>query len=189
MEIRNMKDLSPEIIELIQSEYMKRVIQKLYYPKESGVYVTKLSKKGLLAQIAMLEIIYDDRTELMRRLKEIKFATICNVNGIAKMALEAAGITPSQILPEKITYYHDGSYLASESQEESENNQNKIFEEYLPDEFSYQNQPEMIIYKSNVQNTMLSKLEGMCGEFERVKGRPTLNTPFVKIHTANKMRK
>ena len=188
MEIRNMKDLSPEIIELILSEYIKRVIQKLYYPKESGVYVTRLSKKGLLAQIAMLEIIYDDRTELMRCLKEIKFAIRCNINEIAKMALEATGTTPSQVLPENITYYSDGSYSESEIQEDSKTNQNRIFEESLPDEFSWQNQPEVIIY-NDVQKTMIPKLEEMCGKFKNEKGRPTLKTPFVKIYTANKMRK
>ena len=59
----------------------------------------------------------------------------------------------------------------------------------MPDEFSYQNQSEITIYESGSQEAMLSKLERMCGEFKRVKGRPTLNTPFVKIHTANKMRK
>lgn len=182
MEIRNMKDLSPEIIELILSEHMKRVIQKLYYPKESGVYVTRLSKKGLLAQIAMLEIIYDDRTELMRRLKEIKFAIRCNINEIAKMALETTGTTPSQVLPENITYYSDGSYSQSEIKEDSKNNQNGIFKESLPDEFSWQKQPEIIIY-NDAQNTILSELEEMCGKFKNEKGRPTLETPFVKIYS------
>lgn len=166
--ISTMDDLSPEIIEILQSKYMERLIRKLYNPEDSKVYVPRLSEKGLLAQIAMLDIVYDDRIELSRILATIKFAIRCNLNEIAKIALQSVGIQTHSELVENIVYWDEGQALA---------------QFYLPDEFSYKNKPQFIICRNDKEKILISELEKMCGPLERTEKGLYLDTPFVKIRT------
>lgn len=169
--IITMDDLSPEIIKMIQSEYMDTITKKLFWPQMTGVYVTKLNKNSLLtqilAQIAELEIVGDDRKKLISELKNIKSAIQYNLNGIAKNALKAAGINPYQEMCESIEYWNEGS---------------PVFGILLPENFNHKEPNEFIVHENQTGSEILEELERMCGPFERTENGLYLDSPFVKIH-------
>ena len=148
-------NLSPEIIEWIKSKYMDNIIKQLCWPKESRVYVTKLSEDTALAQIAMLEIISkendsDDRKKLIDQLYAIKSVIQNNLNGIAEIALDSVGIKTIKGLPRNIEYWNDGK---------------PAFGILLPEHFSEQKPNEFIVHENSTR--ILSELEKMCGQLEQ----------------------